>query len=68
VTVANDNASTVNKVKGFITAYNAFITFSQNQATAAGQGQTGTLGHDALLRQLRDALRTGIGATYGRAA
>jgi len=65
VSVASDTAALTTSVKSFVSAYNSLMSFVQNQSAAAANGQTGTLAHEALLRQARIALRTAIGGTYG---
>jgi flagellar hook-associated protein 2 len=65
VTVARDDDALATKVETFITAYNAIVTFANEQATAAGKGTTGTLGRDALLRSLRATLRSTLSGAHG---
>ena len=64
VNVAADNAALISKVQAFVSAYNDVTTFVSDQTTAAASGQTGTIAHDALLRQLRNGLRSSLTATY----
>lgn len=68
VTIARDDDALATKVETFITAYNAIVTFANEQATAAGKGTTGTLGRDALLRSLRAALRSTLSGAHGTGA
>ena len=65
VTVKADDSALTDSVKSFVTAYNGLISFISDQSTAAANGDTGTLAHEALLRQARSALRTALGDTYG---
>jgi flagellar hook-associated protein 2 len=65
VSVAADDSALANNVGSFVSAYNDVIAFMTDQSTQAAGGQTGTLAHEALLRQARSALRSALGATYG---
>jgi len=65
VTVSGDNAALIGKVQSFVTAYNALVSFANDQSKAAAGGQTNTLAHDSVLRELRDALRSALLGAYG---
>ena len=65
VSVAADDSALVTNVKSFVSAYNDLIAFISDQSKAAASGQTGTLAHEALVREARIALRSAIGGTYG---
>jgi len=62
VTVGQDNASLIERVDTFATAYNALVAFNDDQRAAASDGG---LGRDALLRSLRNELRTVLTAEHG---
>ena len=68
VSVAADDSALVGKIQSLVSSYNDLTKFIQGQATAAANGQAGTLAHESLLRQARNALRSAIGATYGSGA
>jgi len=65
VSVKVDDSALTTSVGSFVTAYNDVVAFITDQATQAGNGVTGTLAHESLLRQARSALRDALGATYG---
>lgn len=65
VTVGPDDSALVTSVKSFVSAYNDLMTFISDQSKAAANGDTGTLAHEALVRQARSALRTALGGSYG---
>jgi flagellar hook-associated protein 2 len=65
VTVTRDQESLVGRVETFVSAYNALVKFANEQTAAAAKGATGTLGRDALLRTLRNSLRTTLNSAYG---
>lgn len=68
VDVAPDSSDLTDKVNDFITAYNNVITFIDSQRTAANNGDATSIGHDALLRQLRSGLRDQLLGAHGSAA
>jgi flagellar hook-associated protein 2 len=53
------------KVQSFITSYNALVQFADDQRDAAGKGDASSIGHDPLLRQLRNSLRTELLGSHG---
>jgi flagellar hook-associated protein 2 len=65
VTVGQDDQSLISGISDFATAYNDLVTFANAQAAAAGNGKPGTLGHDAMLRNLRHSLSAALSAAYG---
>jgi flagellar hook-associated protein 2 len=52
-----------NKLKALVTAYNDVLTFFSDQNSAATAGKAG-IGRDALVRGLRNELRSAMQATY----
>ena len=68
VDVAPDSTALTTKVNAFVTAYNNIITFIDGQRTSAGNGDTGSIGLDPLLRGLRNGLRTELLGVYGSAS
>lgn len=65
VDVVPDSAGLKTRVQAFITAYNSLAQFTADQRTAAGTGDTGSIGRDPMLSQLRSALRTALLGTHG---
>ena len=65
VSISPDDDAVIANVKTFVSAYNDLITFISNQTQAALSGQTGTLAHEALVREARNALRTALNDPYG---
>jgi flagellar hook-associated protein 2 len=65
ISVATDGTSLESNLQSFISAYNSFVTFANAQATAAGNGDQTSIGHDSLFRGLRNQLRSSIQGTYG---
>jgi flagellar hook-associated protein 2 len=63
--VAPDSDALKTRVQSFITAYNAMVTFMNDQRTAAGNGDAKSIGRDPLLRQLHTDLRTTLMGTHG---
>lgn len=73
VDIAADSEALKGKVTAFIDAYNDFVKFANDQATAAAGGDQSSIGRDSLMRGLRNQLRstlTGLhaGTTYTRLA
>ena len=68
VTVARDGQKLFDRVNAFVSAYNELITFSDDQTAAANHGTSGTLGHDSMLRTLRNSLRAALTSAYGSGA
>ncbi len=56
VGISQDLSSTKDKIDGFITAYNSFIAFADEQTVSARNGVSGSIGRDGLLRTLRNTL------------
>jgi flagellar hook-associated protein 2 len=65
VDVVPDSAGLKTRVQSFITAYNSLIKFTSDQRTAAGNGDTGSIGRDPMLSQLRSSLRTELLGAHG---
>lgn len=65
VTVERDDTALADRIEAFVTAYNDLVKFANEQSTAAGKGAQGTLGRDALLRTLRNELRSALSAQHG---
>jgi flagellar hook-associated protein 2 len=65
VAVAADDTALTTKVKTLLSAYNDLVKFMADQRTAAGNGTTGTLAHEAILQQARTALRGALTGSYG---
>jgi len=68
VTVATDGSALESSLQNFVSAYNSFVTFANNQATSAANGDLTSIGHDSLFRGLRNQLRSTIQGTYGTGA
>ena len=68
VTVAASGAALLDRVNRFVSAYNNLVKFAVDQAAAAKNGSAGTLAHDPLLRDLRNTLRSVLGAAHGGGA
>lgn len=65
VDVAADPSALKSKLQTFVNAYNALQSFATSQASAAGKGDTTSIGHDALLRGLSQSLRASLSKSYG---
>lgn len=65
ITVATDGSALEGNLQNFISAYNSFVTFANNQSTAAANGDPTSIGHESLFRGLRNQLRSNIQGTYG---
>lgn len=68
VDVSSDSSALEAKVEDFISAYNAMVSFVNEQRTAAGGGDAASIGRDPLLRQLRNSLRTELLGPHGSEA
>jgi flagellar hook-associated protein 2 len=68
VNVARDNQALIAKVEAFATAYNDLVKFATEQTAAASKGTTGTLGRDAVLRSVRNELRSALSGAFGSGA
>ena len=64
VSIAADKQAAVDQVKAFVAAFNDILTFAKEQGDAAAKGETGNIGRDALLRGLRNQLRSEINREY----
>ncbi|MGE3704324.1 MAG: flagellar filament capping protein FliD [Vicinamibacterales bacterium] len=60
VDVAADNSAAKNKLKDFITAYNAFASFASTQAAAARTGDESSIGRNPMIRGLQTDIRNSI--------
>ena len=65
IDVAPDSSAIAEKLEEFITAYNALVTFANEQRSAAGNGDSASIGRDPLLRQLRNSLRSELLGEHG---
>src|SRR5688500_7079368 len=63
--VSPDSTALEAKVEDFVSAYNAMVTFFNEQRTAAAGGDTASIGRDPLLRQLRNSLRSELLGPHG---
>lgn len=59
IEVAKDQSAATAKVEEFATAYNALVSFINDQNTAVANGKPG-IGRDPVVRGLRDALRNAL--------
>jgi len=64
IDVAPDDGALGAQVTKFITAYNDLVKIANDQNTSAGKGDPASIGHDSLLRGLRNRLRSVIGGPY----
>ena len=58
VTVAADSSALKTRIGEFVSAYNDFVKFADDQTQAAGRGEGASIGRDPVLRQLRSQLRS----------
>jgi flagellar hook-associated protein 2 len=65
VDVAADPNRLKDKIKTFISAYNDFLKFANDQRAAAGRGEGGSIGRDVVLAQLRNTLRGALTSAFG---
>jgi flagellar hook-associated protein 2 len=63
--VTSDSSAFAGKLDAFVTAYNDIASFINDQRTAAAQGDTSSIGRDAILRQLSGSLRTTLLGAHG---
>jgi flagellar hook-associated protein 2 len=68
VDVTADASAVKGKVTTFITAYNDLASYYGDQNLAAGQGDTSSIGHAPVLRQLKAEIRSLMLRTTGPAA
>jgi flagellar hook-associated protein 2 len=64
VSVTQDQQAAKDQVQAFVTAFNDIMKFADAQGKAAGNGDASSIGHDALLRGLRNDLRTAVNHQY----
>jgi flagellar hook-associated protein 2 len=64
VDLAPDASALEADIKSFIDAYNALVQFAADQSAAAGRGESGSIGHDPVMRQLRNTLRGALTSAY----
>lgn len=60
IDVSADSSATKNKLTEFIAAYNAFATFSSNQAASARTGDESSIGRNPMVRGLQTDIRTSL--------
>lgn len=65
IDVASDSSALAAKVEAFVESYNRIAAFLDAQRVTAGTGDSNSIGHDPLLRQLRGALRTQLLGAHG---
>jgi flagellar hook-associated protein 2 len=65
ITVERDDERLADRVETFVTEYNELVKFASEQMASAASGTAGSLGRDALLRTLRQSLRSTLNAAYG---
>lgn len=66
VDVATDTTALKKKVEDYVTAYNAVVDFISAQTAAAAKSDATSIGHDPVVREVRNALRSGMtGAVAG---
>jgi flagellar hook-associated protein 2 len=63
--VSADSSALEGKLQTFVTTYNNLVKFLDDQRNAAVRGETGNIGRDPVLRQLKSSLRTALLGTYG---
>jgi flagellar hook-associated protein 2 len=63
ISVGEDSSSTKSKVKAFVSAYNDLVGYLKSQNDTAKNGDTGSIGRDAMLRGMRAELNSSILAT-----
>ena len=64
VTIGQDTEATKTLVDDFVNAFAALDSFADEQITAAGAGNNGTLGRDPLLRSLVSDVRSTLTSSY----
>jgi flagellar hook-associated protein 2 len=65
VDISADSEALKGKVTEFIDAYNDFVKFANEQATAAAGGDLSSIGRDSLMRGLRNQLRSALTGLHG---
>lgn len=64
VSVTQDATATKDRVKAFVSAYNDLVSFLDLQTLSARNGDTGSIGRDAMLRSMRTQVNSKILASY----
>jgi flagellar hook-associated protein 2 len=64
VTIAEDLGTAKTRIGKVVDAFNDLVKFAEDQNTAAGKGDKASVGHDPLLRGLRNVLRTALTGQY----
>jgi flagellar hook-associated protein 2 len=65
IDISADSEALKGKVTEFIDAYNDFVKFANEQATAAAGGDQSSIGRDSLMRGLRNQLRSALTGIHG---
>jgi len=60
ISVGEDASGTKAKVKAFVSTYNDLVAYLKTQAETAKNGDTGSIGRDAMLRAMRAELNSAI--------
>lgn len=64
VSITQDQQAAKDQISGFVTAFNDLMKFAGDQAKSALNGDSSSIGRDALLRGLRNDLRTALNTKY----
>ena len=64
VSVTRDQDAAKTQIKSFVSAFNDLMSFANDQSKAAAGGDQSSIGRDALLRGLRNSLRTAFNTEY----
>jgi flagellar hook-associated protein 2 len=62
--VTADTSALRTRINTFVAAYNSLAAFTSAQRTAAGNGDTTSIGRDPLIAQLRTSLRSSLSSEY----
>jgi flagellar hook-associated protein 2 len=65
VDIDQDSAEFKTRVETFVTTFNDFIKFVNDQRASATSGEAASIGRDPLLRQLRNSLRADLIGAHG---
>src|SRR6185503_13421168 len=68
VDIAADSSALRTKVGAFVSAFNEFVKFTNDQQTSAGKGDGASLGRDPMLRQIRNQIRNVMLGQHGTLA
>jgi flagellar hook-associated protein 2 len=60
ITVGEDSSGTKSKLQAFVSAYNDLVGYLKTQGETAKNGDTGSIGRDAVLRSMRSELNRAI--------